>query len=48
MLTGTCTIPGTSAADVIEGTSGPGDVIAAGAGIDKVHANDRHADRIDC
>jgi dipeptidyl aminopeptidase/acylaminoacyl peptidase len=47
-LSGTCTITGTAAADVIEGTGDPGDVILAGAGNDKVHANDRHTDRIDC
>jgi hypothetical protein len=48
MLTGTCTILGTAAADMIEGTGSPGDVILAGAGNDKVHANDRHTDRVDC
>jgi hypothetical protein len=48
MLSGTCTITGTATADVIEGTAGFGDVILAGAGNDKVHANDGHTDRVDC
>jgi dipeptidyl aminopeptidase/acylaminoacyl peptidase len=48
MLSGTCTVAGTAAADVIEGTGTFGDVILAGAGNDKVHANDRHTDRVDC
>jgi hypothetical protein len=48
MLTGTCAVTGTAAADVIEGTGSAGDVILAGAGNDKVHGNDGHTDRIDC
>ncbi len=48
MLSGTCTITGAATADVIEGTSSAGDVILAGAGNDRVHANDGHADRVDC
>jgi WD40-like Beta Propeller Repeat len=48
MLSGTCTVTGTAAADVIEGTGSFGDVILAGAGNDKVHANDGHTDRVDC
>lgn len=48
MLSGTCTVAGTTAADVIEGTDSFGDVILAGAGNDKVHANDGHTDRVDC
>jgi len=47
-LTGSCAVTGTAKADVIEGTSGENDVIVAGAGKDRVHANDRHTDRIDC
>jgi hypothetical protein len=48
MLSGTCTVMGTAAADVIEGTGRFGDVILAGGGNDTVHANDGHADRVDC
>ena len=48
VLSGTCTIAGTRAADVIEGTPSAGDVILAGAGNDRVHANDGHTDRVDC
>jgi hypothetical protein len=48
MLTGTCTVPGTSRADVIEGTPLWGDVLLAGRGNDQVHANDGHTDRVDC
>jgi Tol biopolymer transport system component len=47
-LTGSCQISGTPGADVIEGTSSWGDVILAGAGNDRVHANDGHTDRVDC
>jgi len=47
-LTGSCGISGTPGADVIEGTSSWGDVILAGAGNDRVHANDGHTDRVDC
>lgn len=47
-LTGSCTIAGTSRADVIEGTPLWGDDIRAGAGSDRIHANDGHTDRVDC
>jgi Tol biopolymer transport system component len=47
-LTGSCTIAGTPQADVIEGTSSWGDRIFAGAGNDRIHANDGHTDRVDC
>lgn len=47
-LTGSCTVTGTPNADVIEGTPLWGDVIVAGAGNDRIHANDRHTDRVDC
>ncbi len=47
-LTGSCLIAGTARADVIEGTPLWGDVILAGAGNDRIHANDRHTDRIAC
>lgn len=47
-LTGSCVIAGTAKADVIEGTPLWGDVIVAGAGNDRIHANDGHTDRIDC
>ncbi len=43
-----CAIAGTARADVIYGTSSWGDVIRAGAGNDRIHANDRHTDRVDC
>jgi dipeptidyl aminopeptidase/acylaminoacyl peptidase len=48
MLTGTCTVTGTAAADVIQGTGSPGDLVVAGAGNDRVRANDGHTDRVDC
>jgi Tol biopolymer transport system component len=47
-LTGSCAVTGTAKGDVIEGTPLWGDVIVAGAGNDRVHANDRHTDRVDC
>lgn len=47
-VTGTCVIAGTPKADVIQGTPLWGDVIEAGAGNDRVHANDRHTDRVNC
>jgi hypothetical protein len=47
-LTGSCLVVGTAKADVIEGTPLWGDVIVAGAGNDRVHANDRHTDRVNC
>jgi Tol biopolymer transport system component len=47
-LTGSCVIAGTPGADVIEGTPLWGDVILAGAGNDRIHANDGHTDRVDC
>ena len=33
---------------MLEGTPLRGDVIVAGAGNDRIHANDRHTDRVDC
>jgi Tol biopolymer transport system component len=48
VLTGSCLVSGTPKADVIEGTPLWGDVIQAGAGNDRVHANDGHTDRVDC
>jgi Tol biopolymer transport system component len=48
LVAGTCVIAGTAGADVIQGTASWGDVIRAGAGDDRVHANDRHTDRVDC
>jgi Ca2+-binding RTX toxin-like protein len=48
VFTGTCEIRGTAGADVIDGTGSQGDVILAGAGNDRIHANDRHIDRVDC
>jgi Tol biopolymer transport system component len=48
VVAGTCVIAGTSGADVIDGTPTWGDVIRAGAGDDRVHAADRHTDRVDC
>ncbi|MFL5955569.1 MAG: TolB family protein [Gaiellaceae bacterium] len=47
-VTGTCSVLGTPKADVIEGSPREGDVILAGAGNDRVHANDGHRDRVDC
>lgn len=47
-LTGTCEVHGTPHADVIEGSPLWGDVILAGSGDDRVHANDGHTDRVDC
>jgi hypothetical protein len=47
-VTGTCEVRGTPHADAIEGTPLWGDVIVAGAGNDRVHANDGHTDRVDC
>jgi dipeptidyl aminopeptidase/acylaminoacyl peptidase len=47
-LTGSCVVQGTTRADVIEGTPSWGDVILAGPGNDKVHANDGHTDRVSC
>jgi Tol biopolymer transport system component len=46
--TGSCLVAGTPKADVIEGTPLWGDVILAGAGNDRIHANDRHTDRVNC
>jgi Tol biopolymer transport system component len=48
LLAGSCTITGTAAADVIEGTSGAGDVIVAGAGNDTVRARDGRRDTVLC
>ncbi len=47
-ITGTCEVRGTPHADVIEGSPLWGDVILAGAGNDRIHANDGHTDRVDC
>jgi Tol biopolymer transport system component len=47
-LTGSCLVVGTAKADVIEGTPLWGDIINAGARNDRVHANDRHTDRVNC
>jgi hypothetical protein len=47
-VSGTCDVVGTTRADVIEGSPREGDVILAGAGNDRIHANDGHTDRIDC
>lgn len=47
-LTGSCAVRGTARADAIEGSIGAGDVVLAGGGNDTIHANDRHADRVDC
>jgi hypothetical protein len=47
-LTGTCDVLGTPGADEIEGSLREGDVILAGAGNDRIHANDGHTDRVDC
>jgi Tol biopolymer transport system component len=48
LLTGSCVIQGTPGADVIEGTPLWGDVIDAGSGNDRIHANDGHTDRVNC
>lgn len=48
VLSGSCTIGGTPQADVIQGTSLWGDVILAGRGNDRIHANDGHTDRVAC
>ncbi len=48
LLAGSCTIAGTPLADTIQGTSGAGDVVAAGAGNDTIRVQDRHTDRVDC
>lgn len=48
LLAGSCVIAGTAGADVIDGTGGPGDDVRAGAGDDRIHVGDRHADRVDC
>jgi dipeptidyl aminopeptidase/acylaminoacyl peptidase len=48
LLAGSCTIPGTASADVIEGTTGPGDVIDAGAGNDTIRARDGFRDTVVC
>ena len=46
--TGSCTIAGTFGADVIQGTSQGGDVIAAGAGNDAIHARNGRRDTVLC
>jgi hypothetical protein len=48
VLTGSCEVVGRAKADDIEGTSSWGDIILAGAGNDRVHANDGHTDRVNC
>jgi WD40-like Beta Propeller Repeat len=45
---GSCRVLGTTGDDVIEGSALAGDVILAGAGNDRVHANDGHTDRVNC
>ncbi len=47
-LTGSCKVVGTSRSDDIEGSLREGDVILAGAGNDRVHANDGHTDTVNC
>lgn len=48
MLTGSCRIDGTGAADAILGTSQGGDVIVAGAGNDSIHAKNGRRDTVSC
>jgi hypothetical protein len=48
VVAGSCSIAGTPAADVILGTANGGDVIAAGAGNDAVHARNGRRDTVDC
>ena len=47
-LTRTCVVAGTARADVIDGSPREGDVILGLGGNDRIHANDGHADRVDC
>jgi hypothetical protein len=47
-ISGSCVVRGTPTADEIEGSPREGDVILAGAGNDRIHANDGHTDRVDC
>jgi Tol biopolymer transport system component len=47
-VTGSCAVTGTSKADEIEGTRREGDIILAGPGNDRIHANDGHTDRVNC
>lgn len=47
-LTGSCAVVGTAGPDVIEGSLRENDVILAGAGNDRIHANDGHTDRVNC
>ena len=47
-LAGTCDVSGTPGPDVIEGSPRENDVILAGGGNDRVHANDGHTDRVNC
>jgi hypothetical protein len=47
-ISGTCSIGGTTGADVIYGTPREGDVIVARAGNDRIHVNDGHTDRVLC
>lgn len=47
-LAGSCDVSGTPGPDVIEGSLRENDVILAGGGNDRIHANDGHTDRVDC
>jgi Tol biopolymer transport system component len=47
-VSGTCIVRGTANADVIEGSPREGDLILAGAGNDRIHANDGHTDTVNC
>lgn len=47
-LGGSCDVSGTPGPDVIEGSPRAGDVILAGGGNDRIHANDGHTDRVVC
>jgi hypothetical protein len=47
-LAGTCEVRGTPGVDVIEGSPLWGDVILGLAGNDRIHANDRHTDKVNC
>jgi hypothetical protein len=47
-ISGTCSIGGTTGADVIYGTAREGDVIVARAGNDRIHVDDGHTDHVLC
>jgi dipeptidyl aminopeptidase/acylaminoacyl peptidase len=47
-LAGSCAITGTALPDRIEGTTGGGDRISAGAGNDTIRAKDGHKDVVNC